>query len=112
MVSGVVNSNYNELLNEQLFFILYRSCCANVETVHCQGFRSAADAVGFPQFNRRPMNYAQINAAELSASQARSAIYDLADQFSWETVAREIVSRMSGDEVQEFMADFIRLYAD
>ena len=59
-----------------------------------------------------PMTYAQINAAELTASQARSAIYDLADDFSWETVAREMVSRMSGDEAREFVDDFQRLYAD
>jgi hypothetical protein len=58
------------------------------------------------------MTYAQINAAELSASQARSAIYDLADDFSWETVAREMVARMSGDEAREFVEDFQRLYAD
>lgn len=58
------------------------------------------------------MTYAQINAAELSASQARSAIYDLADDFSWETVAREMVARMSGDEAREFVDDFQRLYAD
>ena len=58
------------------------------------------------------MTYAQITAAELTASQARSAIYDLADDFSWETVAREMVSRMSGDEAREFVDDFQRLYAD
>ena len=58
------------------------------------------------------MTYAQITAAQLSASQARSAIYDLADDFSWETVAREMISRMSGDEAREFVEDFQRLYAD
>jgi len=58
------------------------------------------------------MTYAQITASELSASQARSAIYDLADDFSWETVAREMVARMSGDEAREFVEDFISLYAD
>ncbi len=58
------------------------------------------------------MTYAQITASELTASQARSAIYDLADDFSWETVAREMISRMSGDEAREFVDDFIRLYAD
>ena len=58
------------------------------------------------------MTYAQINAAELSASQARAAICDLADQFSWETVAREMLSRLSGDEAREFVDDFQRLYAD
>ena len=58
------------------------------------------------------MTYAQITAAHLSASQARSAICDLADDFSWETVAREMLSRMSGDEAREFVEDFQSLYAD
>jgi len=56
------------------------------------------------------MTYAQITASELSASEARSAIYDLADDFSWETVAREMVSRMSGDEAREFVEAFRSLY--
>ncbi len=56
------------------------------------------------------MSYAQITAAELSASEARSAVCDLADQFSWETVAREMLSRMSGDEAREFLEDFRSLY--
>ena len=58
------------------------------------------------------MTYAQITASELSASQARCAIFDLADDFSWETVAREMISQMSGDQAREFLEDFIRLYAD
>ena len=58
------------------------------------------------------MTYAQITASELSASEARGAIYDLADDFSWETVAREMISRMSGDDAREFVEDFIHLYAD
>ena len=58
------------------------------------------------------MSYSQINAAWMSANQARVAIYDLADDFSWETVALEMVSRMSGDEAREFVADFNALYAD
>lgn len=58
------------------------------------------------------MTYAQINASELTAWEARSAIYDLADLYSWETVAREMVSRMSGDEAREFVEDFQSLYAD
>ena len=58
------------------------------------------------------MTYSQINAANLSASQARSAIYDLADLYSWETIATEMISRMSGDEAREFVEDFQRLYAD
>ncbi len=58
------------------------------------------------------MSYATINAAELSASEARVAIFDLADDFSWETVAREMISQMSGDQAREFLEDFISLYAD
>lgn len=56
------------------------------------------------------MSYATINAAELSASEARVAIFDLADDFSWETIGREMVSRMSGDEAREFLEDFQSLY--
>ena len=58
------------------------------------------------------MTYAQINASELTASQARGAICDLADLYSWETIAQEMISRMSGDEAREFVEDFQSLYAD
>jgi hypothetical protein len=58
------------------------------------------------------MTYAQITAAELSASGARSAICDLADLYSWETVAREMVAQMSGDEARQFVEDFQTMYAD
>ena len=51
-------------------------------------------------------------ATRLTASEARSAIYDLADDFSWETVAREMICNMSGDQAREFVEDFRRLYAD
>ena len=46
----------------------------------------------------------------LTANEAKSAIYDLADEFSWETVAKEMVARMSGDEARDFLSDFKRLY--
>jgi hypothetical protein len=58
------------------------------------------------------MNYAERTASNLSASAARSAIFDLADDYSWETVGRELVSRLNGDEAREFLEDFDRLYAD
>ena len=58
------------------------------------------------------MTYAEITAAHLSANNARLAVYDLADHFSWETIGRELVSRMSGDEAREFVEDFQSLYAD
>jgi hypothetical protein len=51
-------------------------------------------------------------ATRLTASEARCAIYDLADEFSWETVAREMVCNMSSDQAREFVEDFRRLYAD
>ena len=51
-------------------------------------------------------------ATRLPASEARSAIYDLADLYSWETVAAEMIARMSGDQAREFVEDFQRLYAD
>jgi hypothetical protein len=62
--------------------------------------------------SRLETTYAQITAAHLSASQARGAICDLADLYSWETVAREMIDRMSGDEAREFLEDFQSLYAD
>ena len=51
-------------------------------------------------------------ATRLTASEARSAIYDLADLYSWQTVAAEMIARMSGDQAREFVEDFQRLYAD
>jgi hypothetical protein len=48
----------------------------------------------------------------LSACQARAAIYDLADLYSWEVVAAELVGRLSGDEAREFVEDFQRLYGE
>ena len=51
-------------------------------------------------------------ATRLTANQAKCAIYDLADDFSWETVAKEMVARMSGDEARDFLEDFTRLYVD
>ena len=53
-----------------------------------------------------------MTATRLSASQAKSEIYNLADNFSWETVACEMIARMSGDEAREFLEDFQRIYAD
>ena len=47
-----------------------------------------------------------------SAHDARCMICDLADHYSWETVALEMISRMSGDEAREFVEDFNSLYED
>jgi hypothetical protein len=62
--------------------------------------------------SRLEMTFAEITAAHLSANNARLAVYDLADHFSWETIGQELVSRMSGDEAREFLEDFQSLYAD
>ena len=48
----------------------------------------------------------------LSACQARSAIYDLADLYSWETGAAELIANLSGDEAREFVEDFQRNYGE
>jgi hypothetical protein len=47
-----------------------------------------------------------------AALDPRSAIFEIADVYSWETVAREMITRMSGDEAREFVEDFNALYAD
>lgn len=49
---------------------------------------------------------AHLMVPQLSADDARSAIVDLADHYSWETIAREMIVRMSGDEARDFLADF------
>jgi hypothetical protein len=51
-------------------------------------------------------------ATRLTANQAKCAIYELADLYSWETIAAEMIACMSGDEAREFLEDFTRLYAD
>jgi hypothetical protein len=47
-----------------------------------------------------------MDASKLSASQAREEILNLADNHSFETVCREIVLRMSGDEARDFVEYF------
>ncbi len=47
-----------------------------------------------------------MNAYSLSASQAREKIIEWGEEISFETVCREIVSRMSGDEAREFVEYF------
>ena len=42
----------------------------------------------------------------LSADDARSAILCFADDFSWETVAREMINRMSVDDARDFAEHF------
>jgi hypothetical protein len=47
-----------------------------------------------------------MNASDLSATQARDKIILLGEEFSFETVCREIVCRMSGQEAREFVEYF------
>ena len=47
-----------------------------------------------------------------SASEARSTICVLADEYSWETVAKEMIHRMTGDEAREFVEDFQTNYSN
>ena len=37
------------------------------------------------------------------AREARNAISDLADHYSWETVAKEMIRRMNGAEARSFL---------
>ena len=69
---------------------------------------SAADLLHYSQFTKPTMT----TATRLSANAARCAIYDLADLYSWETVAAEMICRLSGDEANEFLEDFRRLYGE
>lgn len=48
----------------------------------------------------------------MTANQAKSAICDLADLYSWETIAMEMIARLSGDEAREFVEDFNSFYED
>ena len=47
----------------------------------------------------------------MTATIARLEIYKLVDIYSWETIGREMVSRMSGDEARSFVEDFEDLYS-
>ena len=59
-----------------------------------------------------PLTYAMLDRRTMSARDARAAITDLADVFSWETIAREMISQMSGDDARDFLEDFLLSYAD
>jgi hypothetical protein len=47
-----------------------------------------------------------MNFSKLSANSAREEILNLADMYSYETICREMVLRMSGDEAREFLEHF------
>jgi hypothetical protein len=51
------------------------------------------------------------NSDYMTANDARMAIYDLTGVYGWETIAREMISRMSGDEARSFVEDFTDLYS-
>lgn len=44
--------------------------------------------------------------SKLSASDARDEILNLTDRYSFETICREMIIRMSGDEAREFLEHF------
>ena len=46
------------------------------------------------------------------AREARNAISDLADHYSWETVAKEMIRRMSGDDARSFLEDWEHFEAE
>ena len=56
------------------------------------------------------MTSSQMTRQILSASEVRSAIFDLADDYSWETIAKEMIAQMSGDDARKFLDDFICSY--
>lgn len=41
------------------------------------------------------------NATKLSADEARCRIMDLADSYSWESIAKAMILAMSGDEARQ-----------
>ena len=47
-----------------------------------------------------------VDFSTLNANDARSAIICFADDFSWETVAREMINRMSVDDARDFAKHF------
>jgi len=47
----------------------------------------------------------------MAANEARLEIHSLADIYSWETICREMVSRMSGSECTCFIEDFNQAYS-
>jgi hypothetical protein len=51
-------------------------------------------------------------AAQPTYSETFNAIYDLADNFSWETIAKEMLCQMSADDARFFLSEFRRLYVD
>jgi hypothetical protein len=51
-------------------------------------------------------------STRLTYSEAFNAIYDLADLYSWETIAKEMLCQMSGDDARFFLDEFRRLYGE
>ena len=78
-------------------------------TVESLAHWAAQTLMGCPTMTKST-NRHLMTTTRLTTNEAKCAIYDLADDYSWETVAREMIARMSGDEAREFVADFKRLY--
>ena len=81
----------------------------------CQRLGGLIPPADLLQYQRQPQPTDPMTKSigtRLSACQARSAIYDLADLYSWETVAAELIANLSGDEAREFVEDFRRNYGE
>ena len=59
-----------------------------------------------------PLNQVTLDFSTLSADDTRSAILCFADDFSWETVAREMIKRMSVDDARDFAEHFHKFYIE
>ena len=64
------------------------------------------DAVGSRGSSAPAVPVQTMEFSTLSATDARSAILRFADDFSWETVAREMIYRMSVDDARDFVEHF------
>ena len=59
-----------------------------------------------------PLKQVSPDFSTLSANDARSAIICFADDFSWETVAREMINRMSVDDARDFVEHFHTFFVE
>ena len=50
--------------------------------------------------------------SKLSVNGARKAIISFADDFSWETVAREMIMRMDVDDARDFAEHFYTFFIE
>ena len=59
-----------------------------------------------------PLKQVSLDFSTLSADDARSAILCFADDFSWETVAREMINRMSVEDARDFAEHFHTFFVE